>query len=204
APSPKYAGFITITLSLAVIAMILGFAQGFFGYPFRKIIPLDNARFAPAEGCAYSVPLPLEYSPRAAQASSAKLYEDAKISQFYSHRAASVSAVGKGIFSFGRGGLLIFSSTDNSDPRTNKRIYRIDVPHRLSKGVLPLCLNVTPGRALPFVPPENRGRIPFFLSFRPRLFWGWIAGIFVKPPTILLSTPPIYLVCPSPPLWKDV
>src|SRR5262245_65121249 len=107
--------------------MVLGIAQGFFGYPFRKIIPLDNARFAPAEGFAYSVPLPLEYSPRGAQSSSAKLYEDAKISQFYSHRAASVSAVGKAIFSFGRGDLLIFSSTYHSDPRTHLRFYRISL-----------------------------------------------------------------------------
>src|SRR5215468_3024855 len=157
--------------------MILGFAQGFFGYPFRKIIPLDNARFAPAEGFAYSVPLPLEYSPRGAQASSAKLYEDAQISQFYSHRAASVSAVGKGIFSFGRGGLLIFSSTDNSDPRTNKRIYRIDVPRRLSKGVLPLCLIVALGATLTLALPLNPQETLLFLYLRTRTISGLIVRI---------------------------
>ena len=104
APSPKFAGFITLTLFVALIGLILGVAQGFFGYPFRKIISLDSTQFAPAEGFAYLVPLPLEYSPRGAQSSSAKLYEDANISQFYSHRADSVSKVGKGIFSFARGG----------------------------------------------------------------------------------------------------
>jgi len=184
--------------------MILGFAQGFFGYPFRKVIPLDNARFAPAEGFAYSVPLPLEYSPRGAQASSAKLYEDAKISQFYSHRAASVSAVGKGIFSFGRGGLLIFSSTDNSDPRANKRIYRIEVPHHLSKGVLPLCLIVTLGTALTLVLPANPRKIPLFLYLRARAVSGWIARIVGKCPAIVLSIPSIYMLSAYPPLWKDV
>jgi hypothetical protein len=137
APSPKFAGFITLTLFVALIGLILGVAQGFFGYPFRKIISLDSTQFAPAEGFAYLVPLPLEYSPRGAQSSSAKLYEDANISQFYSHRADSVSKVGKGIFSFARGGSLLFSSTDNSDPRTNGRIYRIDVPHRYRRACCP-------------------------------------------------------------------
>jgi hypothetical protein len=202
--SPKYTSFLTITLFLALIGTILGVAQGFFGCPFRKIIQLDSAQFAPVEGFAYSASLPLKYCPRGAQSYSAKLYEDATISQFYSDRADSVSRVGKGIFSFARGRSLLFSSSDNSDPRTNGRIYRIDVPRRLSKGVLPLCLIVALGTALTRALAPNPRKILFFLYVRTRTMFGLIVRIFGKWPAIPLSIPSIYMLCAYPPLWKDV
>jgi hypothetical protein len=138
-PDQRHCRFTVIAVLLASCALVLCAVQGIFGYPFRKTIALDPAKFVPVEGFAYSAPLLAQYSPWGAQSASARLYEDTRVSFLYSHQATSVSEIGKGIFSFPKKGRLFFSASDNSDPRINGRSYRIEIPHRLSKGVLPLC-----------------------------------------------------------------
>jgi hypothetical protein len=121
-------------------AVVLCVAQGIFGYPFRKTIALAAPKFVPVERFAYSTPILAQYTPKGAQATSARLYEDTRAFALYSQRTTSVSGIGRGIFTFPEKGRLVFSSSDNSDPRTNGRMYRIEVPHRLSGGVLMICL----------------------------------------------------------------
>jgi hypothetical protein len=138
-PDRRRCRFTVVIVLLASGALVLCVLQGIFGYPFRKTIALDSAKFVPVEGFAYSAHLSAQYSPWGAQSTSARLYEDAKVSSLYSQRATSVSRFGKGIFSFPEKRRLRFSASDNSDPRINGRNYRIDVPRRLSKWVRPIC-----------------------------------------------------------------
>src|SRR5262249_30398731 len=49
--------FTVILVSLASCVLALCAAQGILGYPFRKTIGLDAAKFVPVEGFAYSAPL---------------------------------------------------------------------------------------------------------------------------------------------------
>src|SRR4029077_20711080 len=138
-PHDWHCRFTVFAVLLASCAVVLCAVQGIFGYPFRKTIALGTTKFVPVEGSAYSAPLLAQYTPWGAQAASARLYEDTTVSSRYSQRATSVSGFGKGIFSFPEKGRLLFSASDNSDPRTNGRNYRIEVPRRVSKGVLPVC-----------------------------------------------------------------
>jgi SAM-dependent methyltransferase len=201
----KYSRFTVIAVLLASCALVLCAVQGIFGYPFRKTIALDPAKFIPVEGFAYSAPLLAQYSPWGAQSASARLYEDTRVSFLYSQQATSVSEIGKGIFSFPKKGRLFFSASDNSDPRINGRNYRIEVPHRLSKGVLPLCfiawlMTVTIHL---LTSPEREKAL---LAWRERA--GFVLGAVVRRvgtwPAIALSIPSIYLLLFYPPLWKDV
>src|SRR5262252_8161895 len=80
-------GFTVILVSLASCVLALCAAQGILGYPFRKTIGLDAAKFLPVEGFAYSAPLLPQYSPRGWQSMSARVYEENSVSSLYSQRA---------------------------------------------------------------------------------------------------------------------
>jgi hypothetical protein len=119
--------------------------------------------------------------------------------------AKSNRLTGRGIFTFPEKGRLVFSSSDNSDPRTNGRMYRIEVPHRLSGGVLMICLGAwlailaihlatLPDRQTALM--VWRRSAGFALESLVRLVGKW--------PAIVLSIPSIYLLSSFSPLWKDV
>ena len=204
-PDQRLFRFTVFAVVVAACTLVLCALQGIFGYPFRKTIALVTTKFVRVEGSAYSAPLLAQYTPWGAQAASARLYEDTTVSSLYSQRATSVSRFGKGIFSFPEKGQLLFSASDNSDPRTNGRNYRIEVPRRLSKGVLPICfiawlmtvtihLLTSPDREKALL--TWRERAGFVLAAVLRLVGTW--------PAIALSIPSIYLLFFYPPLWKDV
>ena len=197
--------FTVILVSLASCGLVLCAAQGIFGYPFRKTIALDAAKFVPVEGFAYSAPLLPQYSPRGGQSMSARLYEENSVSSLYSPRAASVSRIGKGIFSFPEKGRLLFSATDNSDPRTNGRFYRIAVPHRQSKGVLPICFILWfATRLIHLLTLSNKREALSVWRRSTGCILGSTVTLVGKWPAIVLSIPSIYLLSSYPPLWKDV
>jgi len=77
-PDQRHCRFTVIAVLLASCALVLCAVQGIFGYPFRKTIALDPAKFIPVEGFAYSAPLLAHYSPWGAQSASARLYEDTR------------------------------------------------------------------------------------------------------------------------------
>src|SRR5260370_7656680 len=131
-PDRRHCRVNDFSVLITVGGVVIFVLEGIFGYPLRKTIALDAAKFVPVEGFAYSAPLPAQYSPWDAQSTSATLYEDAKVSSLYSQRATSVSRFVKGIFSFPQTPRLLFSATHNSDPRINGRSYRIDQPRRAS------------------------------------------------------------------------
>jgi hypothetical protein len=192
-------------VTLAFCALVLCAAQAMFGYPFRKTIVLNPAKFLPVEGFAYSAPLLRKCSPRGAQSASARLYEDVRVSSLYSQRAKSVIRFGQGIFSFPEKGRLLFSASDNSDPRINGRIYKIEVPHRLSGSVLVICftaLLASVGMHVLMLP--NRREALLVWRSRVGRILGPIVSLVGKRPAIVLSIPSIYLFCSFPPLWKDV
>jgi hypothetical protein len=204
-PNRRHLRFSLIAFLLAFCVLLLCAVQGILGYPSRQTIALDPAKFIPVEGYAYSASLSPQYSPWGAQSASARLYEDTRVSSLYSQRATSVSRIGKGFFSFPQKGRLLFSASDNSDPRVNGRNYRIDVPQRLSKGVLPLCVIAwfATGAIHLFTLPNRREALPVW-----RRNSGFILGSVVrlagKWPVIVLSIPSTYLLISYPPLWKDV
>ena len=130
---PVFALFVT------TCAVVINVIQGMFGYPFHETIMLEGQKFVSIQGFAYAAPLPAEYSPSGAQSTSARLYENGRAFASYTQHPTLVENCGRGIFSFPEKGRLLFSASDNSDPRMNGRAYRIDVPRRFSVWVSPIC-----------------------------------------------------------------
>jgi hypothetical protein len=77
----------------------------------RIPIPEDNrtrrTKFVPVEGFAYATPPLAHFTPTGAQSTSARLYEDARVSSLYSQRTTSVSRIGRRIFCFPEKGRLL-------------------------------------------------------------------------------------------------
>lgn len=189
---------------LSSLVCVLCFAQGLLGYPFRKTISLASSKIEPVGGFAYSYPLPRNYSPKGAQTASARLRENGVILSSYSPRETSVTAVGQGIFAISTEGRLLFSATDNSDPRINGRHYSFDTPFRVSKQLLPISLALwlaTSGLLLWKIP--NRKEAVVAWGHRIQVLRPIIAFL-AKRPAIILSLPSIYLLSSYPPLWKDI
>ncbi len=190
---------------LSSLVFVLCFAQEMLGYPFRKTILLASSKFEPVGGFAYSYPLPREYSPRGAQKASARLRENDTILSSYSPRETSVTAVGQGIFAISNEGRLLFSTTDNSDPRINRRQYSLDTPLRLSKHMLPIsfALWLAISGLLFWKIPKKKEAV---LAWRHRIQRSLrpVIAFLGKRPAIILSLPSIYLLSSYPPLWKDI
>ena len=187
------------------LVFALCFAQGMLGYPFRKTISPASSKFEPVGGFAYSYPLPHNYSPRGAQTASARLEEDGKILSSYSPRETSVTTVGQGIFTISNEGKLIFSATDNSDPRINGRKYSFDIPLRAPKQMLPdsFALLLTSAGLL-FWRIPTRKQIALAWCHKLQRNLRPVITFLGKRPAIILSLPSIYLLSFYPPLWKDV
>ena len=190
---------------LTSLAFVVCGIQGMLGYPFRRTIALDTAKFVWAGGFAYSSALPSQYSPRGAQAASARLRENGRVISSYSQRETSVARVGRGIFSVPERGRLLFSSTDNSDPRTNGRKYSIEVPLRVSKWALPICFAAWLAMAVFLVFKLADGReVALLTTKRVVIAMASMLAFFGKWPAIILSIPSVYLLSSYAPLWKDV
>jgi hypothetical protein len=197
--------FSVSVVTLAFCPLVLCAAQAMFGYPFRKTIVLDPGKFLPVEGFAYSAALAPKFTPRGAQSASARLYEGEKVSSLYSQRAKSVSRFGQGIFSFPEKGRLLFSASDNSDPRINGRIYKIDVPHRLCASVPVICFTaLLASMGMHVLTLPNRREALLAWRRRAGCTLETVVNFVAKRPAIVLSIPSIYLFCSFPPLWKDV
>jgi hypothetical protein len=190
---------------LTSLALVACGVQGMLGYPLRRTIALDTTKFVWAGGFAYSSALPPQYSPRGAQTASARLRENGRVISSYSQRAASVAKVGRGIFSVPDRGRLLFSSTDNSDPRTNGRKYSIEVPLRVSKWALPLCFAAWLAMTvfLVFKLPDGR-EVALLTTKRAVIAMASLVAFFGRCPAIILSIPSVYLLSSYAPLWKDV
>ena len=190
---------------LTSLAFVVCGIQGMLGYPFRRTIALDTAKFVWAGGFAYSSALPSQYSPRGAQAASARLRENGRVISSYSQRETSVAKVGRGIFSVPERGRLLFSSTDNSDPRTNGRKYSIEVPLRVSKWALPICFAAWLAMAVFLVFKLADGReVALLTTKRVVIAMASMLAFFGEWPAIILSIPSVYLLSSYAPLWKDV
>ena len=190
--------------SLASLAFVVCGIQGMLGYPFRRTIALDTAKSIWAGGFAYSSALPSQYSPRGAQSASARLRENGRVIASYSPWETSVAKVGRGIFSVPERGRLLFSSTDNSDPRTNGRKYSIEVPLRVSKWTPLVCFAAWLAMAVFLVVKLPDGReIALLTTKRAVIAIGSMLAFFGKWPAIILSIPSVYLLSSYSPLWKD-
>jgi hypothetical protein len=190
---------------LTSLAFVVCGIQGMLGYPFRRTIALDTAKFVWAGGFAYSSALPSQYSPRGAQAASARLRENGRVISSYSQRETSVAKVGRGIFSVPERGRLLFSSTDNSDPRTNGRKYSIEVPLRVSKWALPICFAAWLAMAVFLVFKLADGReVALLTTKRVVIAMASMLAFIGEWPAIILSIPSVYLLSSYAPLWKDV
>ena len=175
------------------------------GYPFRKTISLASSKFEHIGGFADSYPLPRNYSPRGAQTASARLRENSTILSSYSPQETSVTAVGQGIFAISGEGRLLFSATDNSDPRLNRRQYSFDTPFRVSRQILPISFALwlaTSGLLFWKIPNRNEAVVAW--SHRIHGALRPIIAFLGRRPAIILSLPSIYLLSSYPPLWKDI
>jgi hypothetical protein len=194
-----------IIFCFASFVFILCFTQGVFGYPFRKTILLASSKFEPVGRFAYSYSLPRNYSPRGYQSASARLWENSTILSTYSPREISVAEVGQGIFALSNEGRLIFSATDNSDPRVNSRKYKIDTPLRVSTQTLLISFGLLLASAvLLFWKIPNRREAAAEWAYRTQKAVHTIISFLGKRPALILSVPSVYLLSSYPPLWKDI
>jgi hypothetical protein len=204
--SPKSRSLLLkIAFWFLALAFVLCCAQGMLGYPFRKTILLASSKFEPVGGFAYSYPLPRNYTPRGAQAASARLRENGVILSSFSSRATSVATVGQGIFAISRKGGLLLSATDNSDPRENGRLYAIETPLRVSKLTLPVLFAgwlATAGLLFLRLPKKKEAVMAW--CHRIQAAHQPIITFLGKWPTIILLLPSLYLFSSYPPLWKDI
>ena len=207
--SISHLGYPFLTLGAfwsAIFAFVICWIQAITGYPFRTTIALDRVKILWVEGFAYTSPLPANYSPRGAESSSARLRENGTELSLYSGRESSVVKVGRGIFSVPERGRLLFSTTDNSDPRTNGRKYSVELPLRVSRGVLPICFVtwLTLAVALVFFRLPDGRAIAWRTMRRAGIALRWAVALVGRWPAIVISIPSIYLLISYPPLWKDV
>ncbi|MBV8639924.1 MAG: hypothetical protein JO070_00960, partial [Verrucomicrobia bacterium] len=194
-----------IAFGFVALAFLFCWVQGTLGYPFRKTILLAASKFKPVGGFAYSYPLPRNYTPRGAQAASARLRENGVTLSSYSPKETSVAKVGQGIFTISREGRLLLSATDNSDPRANGRPYAIDTPLRVSKLILPILFGgwlAIAGLLFSRLPKKKEAVAAW--CQRIRVAQRPIINFLGKWPAILLSLPSLYLLSSYPPLWKDI
>jgi hypothetical protein len=199
---PSKGWIINLAFLFASGLLLLCAFQATVGYPFRRTIKLEPLKMIAEEGFAYSVVLPTHCLPYGPQTSSSRLIEDAISYPLYSQKPISVATVGKGIFSFAQNGRLLFSASDNSDPRVNGRVYQIQVPLPVSRRSLQLVFAIwlALGATYFLCHPERhvahwRRRIgPVFTS---------VVTVIGRWPAIVLAIPSLYLLISYPPLWKD-
>jgi hypothetical protein len=204
-PYPRHLLIFKSAFWFSLLVFALCFAQGILGYPFRKTISLAASKFEPVGGFAYSSPLPRNYTPRGAQSALARLREDGTILSSYSSRETSVATVGHGIFTISTRGRLLFSASDNSDPRINGRKYSFDSPHRVSKHILPISFILVLATAgLLFWKTPNRKEAVLGWSNRFQRALRPAVAFIGRWPAIILSLPSVYLLSSYPPLWKDI
>jgi hypothetical protein len=187
------------------LVFALFFTQGMIGYPFRKTVQLAASKIEPRDGFAYSYPLPRYYSPRGAQSASARLRENDTVLSSYSPRETSVTTLGQGIFTISADSRLIFSASDNSDPRINGRTYSLDTSLRVSKQVLPILFTLLlASAALLFWKTPTRKEAAVAWGHKIQRILLPVVTFLGKRPAIILSIPSIYLLSSYPPLWKDI
>ncbi len=190
---------------LTTVGMVGCLVQADLGYPFRTSIKLEASKISSLAGDAYVAPIPHRYLPLGGQATSSRLNENSHVSFFYSPNLTSVERAGSGIYSFVEGKGLIFSATDNSDPRSNGRNYSVDLPLRIPRTARIVCVLLwIAAIALQFLRyPISVGVASAWIRKTGRILRRFV--IFTgKCPLLLLSIPSIYLLLSYPPLWKDV
>ncbi|MBR1206631.1 hypothetical protein JQ562_30470 [Bradyrhizobium sp. AUGA SZCCT0051] len=111
--------------------MLFAFASSLFLYFLSLFSPpgdryLIRGAFQPYQGSAYRVPVVYPV----AELSSARLYEDDKPLGPANSKQEEIATIGHGLFALTHGVpgspvVLTFSSSDNSDPSTNGRKYRL-------------------------------------------------------------------------------
>ena len=98
--------------------------------PLQFLFAPDTVR--PEQGYAWIVPLPPEWTPfssdvRNVDRSRLKLTEDDKPLGPGNATHAEIRKEGRGAYSHWHTALY-FSTSDNSDPRTNGRVYAVEIP----------------------------------------------------------------------------
>ncbi len=190
---------------VASLALGLCVIQGTVGYPVRKVIALDPGKFRPAGDFGYSAPLPAGYSPKGPQAASVRLREDGKLFSHYSSKDTDATGIGQGILSIPAKGRLTFSTSDNSDPRTNRRSYSADLPLHIPKAVLFGCFAFWVTAAICVsVGLSERKEVASVWIRRLSATGGSILAVAGKWPPLVLSLPSIYFLSSYPPLWKGI
>jgi hypothetical protein len=164
--SKRFLVLLAILWVVSLAAVLLFWLQGniLFSDRFNQQYPVQVQAAQPSGHGpnSYSVPMGMgQFSQNENIQSPARLYEDGRALGPGNASHAVIGAQGGGRFSFWKDGNLYFSSSDNSDPRTNGRKYVLVLPLSLSPvemvialvwfGFLTLGLLVTERRILPFV-----------------------------------------------------
>ena len=122
------------TVSLAVMLLFWLHIKGFFPYLDRfnqqYSIPVQDAKPSGHGPYSYSAPVGTKLLSRTNYfLSPAKLYEDGRALGPGNAPHTDIGTLGGGRFSFYKNGTLYFSSSDNSDPRTNGQQYTLVLPN---------------------------------------------------------------------------
>jgi hypothetical protein len=122
--------FTLVTLFLVLQSGVMFFyTHGILSVPsYTQKLSLQEENSIPAQGNLYFLPLGTTWMNQAELVSSpAVVYENGAPLEFPNSMHKDIRETGKGRYSIWNG-YLYFSSSDNSDPRTNGRVYEIEWP----------------------------------------------------------------------------
>ena len=164
AGSPRMASALKYVAIAGLVSFLIGFTTVVLRFDGPIATHLDARLFAPDSNFSYLAPMPRP--PFAGLLRSGDFDSDGRMllrenGILLSDRPASykeVSTSGEGRYSMWRGHTLVFSASDNSDPRSNGRDYEIEAPfsvHPLSflvlASLLIWCIGLFKARMRPLV-----------------------------------------------------
>jgi hypothetical protein len=130
----------TLLIFVGVLVYLHAHALFFLGWEW---IPVNTETAAHRGGYSYEVSLGVDWMSRKELGESpALIYEEGVLLKYPNTPPFSVDRRGKGRFSIEEGS-VIFSSSDNSDPRTNGRRYEIYWPTSIDASLRMICYALT-------------------------------------------------------------
>ncbi len=123
---------LSISLGICALCLVLFVIQIKLGRPLGHsiAIPIDSIKQEkphPLGNHAFSFRLPVELASEKDGPRRAKIYENGRLLPYYAKSRPEVNYLGQGAF-FVKKRIVLFSATDNTDPRTNGRRYEVWLP----------------------------------------------------------------------------
>jgi hypothetical protein len=175
--------------------------NAFSGICMVNPVKIAATQVQPESGFEYETKLDRAIALKRISLNRIYLFEDRQAIALFSPRQISVCGVGRGIFTIQNDSKLVFSTSDNSDPRTNGRSYFLHYPMVFPQSV-GQCLEVLWVFLGIFCLTTYRG-----LAKTPAIVMSAVVrcvNLVGRHPVVFLALPSAYFCLNFTPLWKGV